>query len=91
MPQTEEKRILERVNALTSEATCLPRSPIATYRREQIEWELIKLYRRFASLVDNQKGRQVLTQMWGAIETHVEDVIVRERIKQAWLRIPRGA
>lgn len=83
MAQHEEKQLLDRVLALTSEATDLPRSPIATYRREQIEWELIKLYRRFASLMENTKGREVLTQMWSAIETHVDDTLARERIKQA--------
>ena len=89
MAQHEEKTLLDRVIALTSEATGLPRSPIGTYRREQIEWELIKLYRRFATLVENQEGRQVLAQMWRAIEKHVDDALARERIKQAWLRIPR--
>ena len=88
MAQHEEKQLLDRVIALTSEATGLPRSPIGTYRREQIEWELMKLYRRFATLFENPKGRQVLTQMWSAIETHVDDALARERIKQAWLRIP---
>ncbi len=88
MAQHEEKLLLDRVVALTSEATSLPRSPIGTYRREQIEWELIKLYRRFATLLADPNGRKVLTQMWSAIETHVDDALARERIKQAWLRIP---
>ena len=89
MAQHEEKTLLDRVLALTREATSLPRSPIGTYRREQIEWELMKLYRRFAALVEKHEGRQVLAQMWSAIETHVDDALARERIKQAWLRIPR--
>ncbi len=88
MARHEEKQLLDRVIALTSEATGLPRSPIGTYRREHIEWQLMKLYRRFAALVDNQEGRQVLKQMWSAIETHVDDGLAREHIKQAWLRIP---
>ena len=89
MAQHAEKQLLDRVIALTSEATGLPRSPIGTYRREHIDWELMKLYRRFAALVDHQGGRPVLAQMWSAIETHVDDALARERIKQAWLRIPR--
>lgn len=89
MAQHEEKQLLDRVLALTSEATRLPRSPIGTYRREQIEWELMKLYRRFAALVGDQGGRQILAQMWDAVETHVDDALARERIKQAWLRIPQ--
>ena len=88
MAQHEEKLLLDRVVALTSEATSLPRSPIGTYRREQIEWELMKLYRRFATLMEKPNGHQVLTKMWSAIEAHVDDALARERIKQAWLRIP---
>ena len=89
MAQHEEKKLLDRVIALTGEATGLPRSPLGAYRREQIEWELIKLYRRFAVLVGHQGGCQILAQMWDAIEMHVDDALARERIKQAWLRIPR--
>lgn len=91
MAQYDAERLMERVQALTSEATRLPRSAVAAYRRQQIEWELVQLYRRLAEVAEHDKRLHVLAQMWNAIETHVEDAAVRERIKTAWLRIPTSA
>ncbi len=84
----EEKSLLDRVHALTAEATRLPRSAHGAYRRQQIEWELTQLYKSLATVAEHDQQLQVVSQMWNAVETHVEDAVIRERIKKAWLCIP---
>jgi hypothetical protein len=87
-PQQQEKdELLDRVGALTDEAAQLPRTAASAYRREQIDWELIRLFRSMASFEERGDQLHVLEAMWKAIETHVESEVVRQRIKQAWLDI----
>ena len=38
--------------------------------------------------IDNHEQLDVVSQMWHAVEAHVDDAVIRERIKKAWLRIP---
>jgi hypothetical protein len=87
MLRYEEEKLLDRVTVLASESTRLPRSAVGAYRREQIEWELMQLYRRLADVAEHEQRLHVLAQMWHAVETYVEDAVVRERIKQSWLTI----
>ena len=88
MTRYEEEGLLDRIQALTAEATRLLRSAYGAYRRQQIEWELSQLYKSLATVVEHDKQLQVVSQMWDAVETHVADAVIRERIKKAWLRIP---
>ena len=85
MIQYDEKSHLDRINVLTSEATRLPRSAYGAYRRQQIGWELMQLY---SSLATRTEQLDVVSQMWNAVEAHVDDAVIRERIKKAWLQIP---
>ena len=48
--QKEKQELLDRIHELTEEAYRLPRSRASWDRREQIEWQLIQLFRRVASL-----------------------------------------
>ncbi|MFQ5571186.1 MAG: hypothetical protein ACE5G0_16020 [Rhodothermales bacterium] len=80
--------LFNRIAALTREVTRLPRSGAGSYQREQIEWELVRLRRRLGSGTSDTLHRHpVLAQMWHAVEAHVDDTLVRERIKQSWLNI----
>lgn len=87
MLRYEEEKLLDRVTVLAGEAMRLPRSATGAYRREQIEWELMQLYRRLADVAEHEQRLHVLSQMWNAVETHVEDAAIRERIKKSWLQI----
>ena len=87
MPQNETERLVDRVTTLTGEATRLTRFGAGSYRRQQIEWQLVQLYRRIAETSDHPERLRIVSQMWGAVEQHVDDAQTREHIKQAWLRI----
>ena len=48
--QREKQELLDQIHELTQEAHRLPRSRASWERREQIEWQLVQLFRRVANL-----------------------------------------